>query len=233
MVSIAWPAWGDIGVNSSIALTEFEIVPSQGTLHFVGPIRLDLSTEARPAAIIHQSATVYDAVASVVALTATATGSALALTGAVTGTAGVSSLANANESFTGMFEILGATGPVSVQFIANINYAQSLAELPLPAQSRNISSRVGFTVVTPDVVTPYPGHTVINLISDVGIEPGGSAFRSFSGPVSGSARIVAGTPVSFEVSLESLNVDTPEPAWILLILPVLTLLFLRRRLSCR
>jgi hypothetical protein len=65
------------------------------------------------------------------------------------------------------------------------------------------------------------------------IGPSSSDSASFSGNITGSSLVNAGEllTVSFELDTQDHTHDTPEPAAILLTVPALSLLYLRRWLS--
>src|SRR5436305_1201370 len=130
LIFLLWPGLLRAGtiVNSFINLTQLRILPSAGTVHFLSPITAIAFTEARTSlGEFDQQFTAVDngdaIEASLTSLAAAnATASATSLTAAVSGQ--INSDTDASSSITALgglswqFEILGATGPVSLQFRA-------------------------------------------------------------------------------------------------------------------
>ena len=221
-------------VNSSISLTQLQILPSSGTLQFLSPITATAFTEALTSLgeLDQQFASADDADATAASLTslaaANAIGSAPSLTAAVSGhiDSNVPAFASATArgGFSGQFQILGATGPVSLQFIATVMYNQSLS-----TDSSGLSADSDVTLV----LNLDNGDQPLFLNNLLQIGPSSSDSASFSGDITGSSSVTAGDPVffTFELDTQDHTNDTPEPAAILLTVPALSLLYLRRWLS--
>jgi hypothetical protein len=227
-------------VNSSLSLNQLQILPSAGTLQIISPFNASAFVQVFDSlgGFDQQFNSADDGVASSGAATglayATATASAVSLTALTT--AGVN-IPNQTISagtvpgspyglLQGSFEIVGAPGPVSVQFIAALSVAQSLFT---SQDGRSATSEATFSLLLPDI-SSSPILFYDDLLT---IGPSAGVATSASPLLAETVTLETDTPYFLivdtdpEVKGDSM---TPEPAYLpVLIVGTLALFSLRAR----
>jgi hypothetical protein len=155
--------WADLIVTTDLSLSGFQILPASGSLLILPGVLATASAQAQDSLGGNdgQSNTVIDSATSASAVTALAdahaAASALALSASAASgvhipqiTAFASSGANGDPfgSLFGQFEIVGTTGPVSVQLKALLDYSQSLSTT---GYGLSAFSEVIFSLLLPDL----------------------------------------------------------------------------------
>jgi hypothetical protein len=149
-------------VASSLSLTQLQILPSSGTVQFLPPINASAFVQVFDSlgGFDQQFDSVDDGATNVSAATALA--SAAAAASAVSMTASSSSGINIPQieaaagtvpgspfgMLQGFFQIVGTTGPVSVQFLASLSTSQSLSTT---GYGQSANSEVTFNLLLPDI----------------------------------------------------------------------------------
>jgi hypothetical protein len=221
-------------VNSYLDLTQFQIVPSAGTVHLLSPVTATAFTEALNSLgqLDQQFTSADNGTATTTAITTLSTAAAAA--SAISSTASVMGQVNSNTAaassstargaLSGLFEILGAINPVSVQFFATVQYGQALAT---NGTGTSADSQIAL------VLNLDNGDQPLFLDHLLQIGANGSGAASFSGTLTGSSLIDPDTPTAFTLELDSQvhSHDTPEPAVTFLIGCGLVVIGLSRRYS--
>lgn len=219
----------DVIVSTGISLNNLQILPATGSLVVLPGVLASASAQAQDSLGGNDahSNTVIDDATSANAVTAlanaNAAASAMALTAsAVSGvtipqiTAFASSGANGAPfgSLFGQFEIVGTTGPVSVQLKALLDYTQSLSTT---GGGISASSEVIFNVLLPDV----NGSPVLFFDNLLTIGPHDSMSTMGTPALSAFVTLDPGTTYNFiaEVDSESSGLSqVPEPSSLFLVL---------------
>lgn len=222
-------ARADVVVTTAISLNQLQILPANGSLVILPGVSATASAQAQDSlgGNAGESNTVFDDSTSANAVTAlanaNAAASALVLTAnAASGvnipqiTAFASSGANGAPfgSLFGQFEIVGTTGPVSVQLRALLDYNQSLSTT---GAGLSASSEVIFNLLLPDL-SADPVLFFDNLLT---IGPNASQATAGSPTLSASVLLDPNTIYNFiaEVDSESSGLSqVPEPSSLFLLL---------------
>ena len=236
-------AWADLIVTTAISLNQLQILPANGSLVFLPGVLASAAAQAQDSLGGNdaQSNTVIDDATSASAMTAlanaNAAASAMALTGSAASgvnipqiTAFASSGANGAPfgSLFGQFEIVGATGPVSVKLKALLDYTQSLSTT---GGGVSASSEAIFSLLLPDI----NGSPVLFFDNLLIIGPNDSMSTLGTPTLSASMLLDPNTPYYFiaEVDSESSGLSqVPEPSSLDLLLTGFVfsaLLFARRK----
>jgi hypothetical protein len=225
LAAISAPAWATAVVNTSLDLTSFQILPASGTLNILSPVTAFVFAQALDStgASDQNTNSVNDAATSVSALTslanATATASALTLTGSVTANGNVPngltafSTSEGEALLSGMFEITGVTGPVSVNIIA----ALSINQLVMTSgNGQAAASETTLTLTLPDISS----SPILSFDNPLSIGAGGSMNSVASPTLTTTVVLPSNTPLSFDLALDGeypngVNI-VPEPSSLLL-----------------
>jgi hypothetical protein len=232
----------DLDVATSMNLGQLQILPASGTLFMLPGVLASASAQAQDSlgGADAQSNTVVDDATWASAVTALAnahgTASAPALNGSASGgvhipqiTAFASSAANGDPfgSLFGQFEIVGTTGPVSVQLKALLDYSQSLSTT---GYGLSAFSEVIFNLLLPDL----SGDPVLFFDNPLTIGPNDFTANAGAPTLSTFVTLQPDTPYLFiaGVDAESSGVSqVPEPSSLFLTVSVFVfsaLLFARR-----
>jgi hypothetical protein len=235
-------AWATVDVTTTLSLNQLQILPASGSLLILPGVLATASAQAQDSlgGAAAQSNTVIDAATSASAVTAlanaNAAASALALTASAASgvhipqiTAFASSSANGDPfgSLNGSFEIVGTTGPVSVQLKALLDYSQSLSTT---GYGLSASSEVIFNLLLPDL----SGAPVLFFDNPLTIGPNDFKATAGSPVLSTFVTLQADTPYFFIAGLDSESSglsQVPEPSSLFLAATVcvfFALLFARR-----
>jgi hypothetical protein len=208
--------------NSSLTLTQFQILPSTGSVRFLSPVTATTFAQVQDSlgGLDQQLNTIDDAAALATASTTLANANAAAsaparTANAVTGAnlAGIdaSGSSTARSDLSATFEIVGATGPVDVLFKVLLDYIQSLTTSD---GGLSATSELSFTLTLDDGDQPL----FFDNILDVG--PDSTTSTSSSTPLNGAATLDPNTDYSFLLKLDSETSvrNTPESSTILLVI---------------
>ena len=220
----------DVIVSTSLNLTGLQISTSSGTLQLLSPLTAAAFAQAQDSlgGLDQHFNSVNDGTTSASALTflASASGAASAplLDASASSGVNISAIDAAASSvgrgsLRGSFEIVGATGPVSVQFTAMLETDQSLATLGL---GQSATSEVIFNFNLPDL----SDQPLLFFDNPLQIGPNDSVSNTATPTLTASVTLQPNTPYSFitEVDAESSGLNTvPEPSSFLLFLTVLVL----------
>lgn len=206
--------------NSTMNLTQLQILPSSGSLSFLSPITATGFSEALDSlgGLDQQFNSADDGDTATTALSGLAAANAAA--SAVTFTASASSGVNihqiesfgsstARASLSGTFEILGSSSPVNVQFLASLDLSQALSTLD---GGLSATSELAFTLNLDN------GDQPLFLDRIVDQPAASSSSTSSSTPLSGNSSLLPDTVYSFVLQLDSETTGThsPEPATLIL-----------------
>lgn len=222
--------------NSSLTLTQFQILPSSGSVQFLSPITATAFAQALDSlgGLDQHFNSIDDGATSAAALSAlagaTAGASATAFTGSAISSVGIPGIesigsSTAQASLSGSFEIVGPSSPVAVQFSAMLGLAQTLSTLD---GGLSASSELSFSLTLDDGDQPLFFDNILP------VPPDSTSSSSSTDPMNGSATLDPNVPFTFTLSLDSetRGQDSPEPAAILLSAAGLAAVFVRRR-RCR
>jgi hypothetical protein len=219
--------------NSSLSLTQFQILPSSGSIRFLSPVTATgfAQTQDSLGGLDQQSNTIDDAAALAAASTTLANANAAAsaparTASAVTGVnlSGIdaSSSSTARSGLSGAFEIVGASSPVDVLFEVLLAYIQSLTTTD---GGQSATSELSFSLTLDDGDQPLFFDNILPAAPD-------STISTSSSPqLNGAATLDPNTEYSFILKLDSETSgrNTPEPSTIFLAISGLITLAVRRR----
>lgn len=213
-------------VSSSLNLTQFQILPTAGSVQFISPTTASAFTQVFDTlgGFDQQFNTIDDGSTS--ASAATALAHAMAAASATALTASAASGVNIPEltagagtvpgspfgSLQGFFQIVGATSPVSVQLKAFLAASQSLATT---GSGQSADSEVTFSLLLPDI-SDTPVLFMDNLLH---IGPNDFRAASSSPTLSNLVTLMPNTPYFWiaQTDSESSGTNTvPEPESFLL-----------------
>jgi hypothetical protein len=221
----------DVIVTSGLSLSGLKFLPASGSLLVLPGVLATASAQAQDSlgGADAQSNTVIDAATSASAVTALANAnaatSALALTASAASgvhipqiTAFASSGANGDPfgSLFGQFEIVGTTGPVSVQLKALLDYSQSLSTT---GYGLSAFSEVIFSLLLPDL----SGDPSLFFDSPLTIGPNDFAATAGSPVLSTFVTLQPDTPYLFIAGLDAESSglgQVPEPSSLILAVTV-------------
>jgi hypothetical protein len=242
-------AWGlypaavraDVVIDSSLSLTQLQIQPSAGSVQFLSPFNASTFTQVFDSSggADQQFNTVNDGATSASASTtlvhATAAASALSMTASTTAGVNIPQItADAGTSpgspyglLQGFFEIVGATGPISVQLKASLDVHQSLST---SGGGQLATSEAIFNLLLPDI----SGDPILSFDNLLQIGQNDSIASSSSPTLSDFVMLPANTPLSliFSTDTDVYTVSSvPEPSsfWLLLIVLGVGALSMKRR----
>jgi hypothetical protein len=219
----------DVVVSSSLDLSQLQIVPTEGTVEFLSPWTAQVFVQAQDSlgGLDQHFNSVNDSATSASASTALANASGAASfqslgASAASGvnipdiSANASSSSNGSfpGSLSGTFEIVGATGPVTVVFKAPLMVNQFLSA---NGAGISASSEVIFNLLSPDI---NGGSPLLFFDNPLSIGPNDSISFAASPMLTDSVTLQPNTPYFLiaEVDAESSGLSAvPEPSFLLLI----------------
>ncbi len=193
-------AQGNVIINSSLKLTQLQLLPSAGSVQYLSPFNASTFTQVFDSLggsdqqynSVDDGATSSSSTTSLVSATAAA--SATALTASTSGSLFIPQItasAGTNPGspyglLQGFFEIVGATGPVTVQLKASLMESQSLTTTGF---GMSASSEAIFNLLLPDISS----DPVLFFDDPLSIGPNGSVSDSQSPTLTASVTLQAGT----------------------------------------
>jgi hypothetical protein len=215
-------------VNSSLSLTHLQISPSAGSVQFLSPFNASAFTQVFDSlgGFDQQYNSVDDGATSAASATAlvsaTAAASAPALTASTTANLFIPQItasAGSNPGspyglLQGYFQIVGTTGPVTVQLNATLNENQFVSTT---GYGLSATSEAIFNLLLPDIID----SPVLFFDDPLSIGTNASTADSSSPTLTASVTLQAGTPYYLIANADTDfhgSSMTPEPAsWLLLL----------------
>jgi len=237
MVSVC--AKADIVINSSLSLTNFQILPTAGTVQIfpsglgVNGITGEIVGGDSAGGSFNETGPVPLSAATAFT-SATATGSFPPLRLASTSNVDLppnqsSAGSDADAIFTGDFEVTGVSNPVDVTFSASLNEKQFVSTL---GRVQAAESRIEFlaSVVIPSGIQVE----VIDVVHDLVLPGGSSDSASLNSVVTGTLNVLPNVMYDFGaspyvVSTTSPQLAIPEPSFSVLVGSGLAMLIARSR----
>jgi hypothetical protein len=230
----------DVIVSTSLSLAGLAITPASGSVQLQTPFSASAFAQAQDSlgGSSQQFNTINDGATSASASTSLGNANAAASVPGLTATASsgvnipeisASATATANGgpgSLMGSFEIVGTSGPVSVDFAASLSGNQSLLT---DGGGESAKSEIAFSLLLPDVSS----SPLLFYDNSLSIGPDSFLISPYGNTLSDSVVLQANTPYLLIGNVDSessgLNV-VPEPSLaVLTALALLTLWFARRR----
>jgi hypothetical protein len=221
-------ARADVVIDSSLSLTQLQILPSAGSIQFLSPFNASAFTQVFDslggadqqfnsvddgATSASASTTLADATAAASALSMTASTNAGVNIPQITADAGTAP-GSPYGLLQGFFEIVGATGPISVQLKASLLMHQSLST---SGYGQAATSEAIFDLLLPDI----SGDPILFFDDLRSIGPNDSIAISSSPTLSGFVTLQANTPYYLIANTDpdvfgSSSVPEPSSFWLLL-----------------
>ena len=216
----------DVVIDSSLSLTQLQILPSAGSVQFFSPFNASAFAQVFDSlgGADQQFNSVDDGATSASASTtfahATASASALSMTASTTAGVNIPQItADAGTApgspyglLQGLFEITGATGPISVQFKASLDVHQFLST---SGGGQLATSEAIFNLLLPDI----SGDPILFFDDLRSIGPNDSSASSSSATLSGFVMLQPDTPYYLIANTDpdvfgSSSVPEPSSFWL-------------------
>jgi hypothetical protein len=198
----------DVVVSTSLSLTDLQIQPASGSVQFISPWTASVFAQAQDSlgGLDAHSDSVVDSATATSAATslANATGAAsfTSMNGTATSGVNIPNIAASASSvgqgqLSGVFEIVGTTGTVSVQFSAPLVIDQSLTT---SVEGLSASSEVVLNVSSPDINS---GNPLLFFDNPITIGPNASKAFNASPTLTDTETLVAGQKYLVTVGVDA------------------------------